>query len=114
VPPGIFSTLDLFSGYWQVEIEEEDKFKTAFVCEYGQYENNRMPFGLTNAPATFQRLMNKVLRSVLFECALVYLDDIIVFSRTMSDHMQHLNTVFQLLEQAGLKLKTKKMRIRKR
>ena len=105
----IFSTLDEFSGYWQVEIEEEDKRKTAFVCEYGQYEYNRMPFGLTNAPATFQRLMDKVLKDVLYKFALVYLDDIIVFSRTMDEHMAHLEIVFNLLAEAGLKLKTKKI-----
>ena len=74
-----FTTLDLFSGYWQIEIDEPDKHKTAFVCEYGQYEFNRMPFGLTNAPSTFQRLMNRILKPVLYESVLVYLDDIIVF-----------------------------------
>ena len=103
-----FSTLDLFSGYWQVEIDEKDKHKMAFVCEYGQYEYNRMPFGLTNAPATFQRLMDKVLKPVLYKFVLVYLYDIIVFSRTIEEHLQHLEIVFKLLAEAGLKLKTNK------
>ena len=103
-----FSTLDLFSGYWQIEIEESDKHKTAFICEYGQYEFNRMPFGLTNAPGTFQRLMNKIMKPVLYESALVYLDDIIVFSKTIEDHIKHLETVFKILAEAGLKLKLKK------
>ncbi len=103
-----FSTLDLFSGYWQIEIEETDKHKTAFICEYGQYEFNRMPFGLTNAPGTFQRLMNKILKPVLYESTLVYLDDIIVFSKTLDDHIRHLETVFKILAEAGLKLKLKK------
>ena len=103
-----FSTLDLFSGYWQIEIEEADKHKTAVICEYGQYEFNRMPFGLTNAPGTFQRLMNKIMKPVLYESALVYLDDIIVFSKTLEDHIKHLETVFKILAEAGLKLKLKK------
>ena len=103
-----FTTLDLFSGYWQIEIKEEDKFKTAFVCEYGQYEFNRMPFGLTNAPSTFQRLMNKILKPVLYKSALVYLDDIIIFSKTVDEHIKHISTVFKLLAQNGLKLKAKK------
>ena len=90
----IFSTLDLFSGYWQIEIEDCDKFKTAFICEFGLYEFNRMPFGLTNAPGTFQRLMNNILRPLLGVCALVYLDDIIVFSKTFEDHLFHLEQVF--------------------
>ena len=103
-----FSTLDLFSGYWQIEIDETDKHKTAFICEFGQYEFNRMPFGLTNAPATFQRLMNKILKPVLYQSTLVYLDDIIVFSKTLDDHIKHLATVFKLLAENGLKLKLKK------
>jgi len=103
-----FSTLDLFSGYWQIEIDENDKHKTAFVCEFGQYEFNRMPFGLTNAPATFQRLMNKILKPVLYQSTLVYLDDIIVFSKSIDEHIDALETVFKLLAEAGLKLKLKK------
>ena len=103
-----FSTLHLFSGYWEVEIDEKDKHKTAFVCEYGQCEYNRMPFGLTNAPATFQRLMDKLLKPVLYKIVLVYLDDIIVFSRNIEEHLEHLEKVFKLLAGAGLKLKTKK------
>jgi hypothetical protein len=103
-----FSTLDLLSGYWQIEIAEKHKHKTAFICEYGLYEFNFMPFGLCNAPGTFQRAMNNILQKVLYEFALVYLDDIIVFSKTIDDHITHLNAVFELLEQQGLKLKLSK------
>jgi hypothetical protein len=103
-----FTTLDLFSGYWQIEIKESDKHKTAFICEYGQYEFNRMPFGLTNAPSTFQRLMNTILRPVLNLSALVYLDDIIIFSKTVEEHITHIADVFKILAVNGLKLKAKK------
>ena len=67
-----------------------------------------MPFGLTNAPATFQRLMDKVLKPVLFDFAFVYLDDIIVFSKTIEEHFVHLDRVFSLLARDGLKMKTTK------
>ena len=100
-----FSTLDLISGYWQIEIAEEDKHKTAFTTRKGHYEFNRMPFGLTNAPATFQRLMNNLLQPVIYKCALVYLDDVIIYSRTIEDHIKHLQAVFDLLRKGGLKVK---------
>jgi hypothetical protein len=103
-----FSTLDLLSGYWQIEIEEKHKYKTAFICEYGLYEFNCMPFGLCNAPGTFQREMNNVLKDVLYEFTLVYLDDIIVFSKTLDDHIKHLKIIFKLLANEGLKLKLSK------
>ena len=73
-----FSTLDLLSRYWQIEIAEKHKYKTVFICEYGLYEFKCMPFGLCNAPRTFQRAINNIMQIVLYEFALVYLDDIIL------------------------------------
>ena len=103
-----FSTLDLASGYWQIELEEDSKEKTAFIVDNNLYEWNRLAFGLTNAPGTFQRLMNSVLRSVILKICLVYLDDIIIFSRSIEEHISNLKTVFSLLEEANLKLKLEK------
>ena len=104
----LFTTLDLASGYWQVEIEDRDKEKTAFSTEKGHFEFNVMPFGLTNAPVTFQRLMECVLAGLNGEQCLIYIDDIIVFSRTFSEHLDRLHKVFSKLEEAGLKLRTSK------
>ncbi|XP_058850828.1 uncharacterized protein LOC131699092 [Acipenser ruthenus] len=81
-----YSTLDLTSGYWQVEVAEHDKPKTAFTTPMGLFECNRMPFGLQNAPATFQRLMTHCLGDLNFSAVLIYLDDVIVFSRTLEEH----------------------------
>ena len=77
-----FSTLDLLSGYWQVEVAEGDREKTAFVTQSGLFQFKVMPFGLCNAPATFQRLMDLVLAGVQWSHCLVYLDDIIVVGRS--------------------------------
>ena len=104
----LFTTLDLASGYWQVEMEPADKQKTAFSTTKGHFEFNVMPFGLTNAPPTFQRLMECVLAGLSGAHCLVYLDDIIVFSTTFEDHLQRLASVFDRLRTAGLKLKPKK------
>jgi hypothetical protein len=93
-----FSTLDLLSGY------EDDKHKTAFICELGWFEFNRMPFGLTNAPSTFQRAMNNIFKNELYKFVLVYLDDIIIYSKTFDDHVKHLRKVFELLLSVGLRL----------
>jgi hypothetical protein len=99
-----FSTLDLASGYWQIEMDDSSKEKTAFIVDNNLYEWNRLAFGLTNAPGTFQRLMNFVLRSVIGKTCLVYLDDIIVFSRTRDEHLINLEQIFNLLTEANLKL----------
>ena len=89
-----FSCIDLKSGYWQVEMDEQDKACTAFtVGPLGLYECNRLPFGLTNAPATFQRLMEHVLGDLNMTIALVYLDDIIIFSNSFAEHLQHIEAV---------------------
>ena len=103
-----YSCLDLKSGYWQIRMADKDKAKTAFTSHLGLFEFNVMPFGLTNAPSVFQELMNKVLSGVRNRYAIAYLDDVIVFSETFDDHLEHLRDVFQRLENAGLKLKRSK------
>ena len=104
----IFSTLDLFSGFYQIELDESSKSKTAFVTPNGQYEFNRLPMGLCNSPATFQRCLNIVLRHLIGKCCLVYIDDIVLFSKSYEDHLEDLKQVFTLLRQAGLKIKLSK------
>lgn len=103
-----FSTLDLLSGYWQVEITEEDRCKTAFCTTEGLYEFKVMPFVVCNAPATFQRLMDLVLAGLQWSQCLVYLDDIIIVGRTFEEHLQNLNAVFKHIQEAGLRLKPAK------
>ncbi|GBM51458.1 Retrovirus-related Pol polyprotein from transposon 297 [Araneus ventricosus] len=85
-----FTTLDLKSGYWQVEIQPEDKEKTAFTTGQGLWQFKVMPFGLCNAPATFERLMETVLRGLTSEACLVYLDDIIIVGRTFQEHLNNI------------------------
>ena len=100
-----FSTLDLKIGYWQVPITEQDKAKTAFRTSSGQlFEFKQVPFGLCNAPATFSRLMDRVLAGLHWETCLFYLDDIIVFSSTWEEHLARLREVFERLRHAKLKL----------
>ena len=107
-----FSCLDIKSAYWQVEVEEADKEKTAFtVGPLGFYECNRMPFGLSNAPATFQRLMENCFGDMNMQSCLIYLDDIVVFSRTFEEHVQRLSMVFERLIDAGLKLSPEKCKL---
>ena len=99
-----FTTLDLASGYWQVEMDRSDQEKTAFIVKQGTYEFTVMPFGLTNAPATFQRLMNQVFNGMLYKGVIVYLDDINIYSKTFDEHLEKLQEVLQRLQAAGLKL----------
>ena len=104
-----FSTLDLQSGYWQVAMAPEDKEKTAFMSGQGQlYQFTVMPFGLASAPATFQRLMEKVLANEQYKTCLVYLDDVITYSTTFEQGLERLQTVLDRIKAAGLKLNPKK------
>ena len=107
-----FSILDLASGYWQIKVNPTSREKTAFVTPQGLYEFLVMPFGLTNAPAVFQHLMQRVLAGLNPEAGpdfvAVYIDDILVFSRTMEEHLTHLLAVIMRVEEAGLKLKPTK------
>ncbi len=103
-----FSTLDLAAGYWQIELDPASRQKSAFTTHGGLYDFVRMPFGLCNAPATFQRVMQVVLAGLEWKCCFAYLDDILVSSPTVEDHLEHLQLVFDRLRQAGLKLKPNK------
>ncbi|KAK3505584.1 hypothetical protein QTP70_005014, partial [Hemibagrus guttatus] len=103
-----FSVLDLKSGYYQIEVEESDKHKTAFVCPLGFWEFNRMPQGVTNAPSTFQRLMERCMSDIHLKEVVVFLDDLIVFSDTLEEHERRLMSVLKRLKEYGLKLSPEK------
>ena len=104
------STLDLTRGYWQVPVSKECQPKTAFVTPFGLYQFTVMPFGLQGAPATFQRLMDRVIQG-LGEYSAAYLDDLIVFSHSWTEHLSHLRSVFERLRAAGLTAKAKKCQL---
>jgi len=103
-----FTKIDLLSGFWQVRIHEPDIPKTAFNTRKGKWEFCVMPFGLTNAPATFQSMMNDELRAYLDDFVQVFIDDILIYSKTKEEHMGHIRTVLQKLKDAGLKAKPAK------
>src|SRR5260221_5359717 len=103
-----FTTLDLRSGYWQVSQDPRDADKTAFITRRGSFRFKVLSFGLTNAPSVFQRLMDLVLAGLGWDICLVYIDDIIVFSRTFGDHLLRLEAVLQRLREARLKLRPDK------
>jgi hypothetical protein len=107
-----FSTLDLRSGYHNIPIKEADRDKTAFITRRGCFRYKVMPFGLTSASSVFQRLMDLVLCGLTYESCLVFLDDIIVFSRDFQTHTERLREVFNRLRGANLKLHPCDVRLR--
>ena len=99
-----FTTLDLKSGYWQIPVHPDDREKTAFVTHGGLYEFNRMPFGLVTAPATFQRAMELALAGLKYSICLCYLDDIIIFSNSITEYCNRLRAVLTRFRQHDLRL----------
>jgi hypothetical protein len=90
-----FTTLDLVSGYWQIKVKKEDQEKTTFITKFGTYEFKVMPFGLCNTSATFQRTIDKVLQGIKDKFVLIYLDDVIIFSKMFEEHIQHVKEVMK-------------------
>ena len=109
-----FSKVDLLSGFWQMELDEDSKHLTAFCCHEGLYEFERLPFGMKNSPSSFARLMQEVLRGLVWKVCLVFVDDIVIFSDTFQQHLDNLKLVFDRFRAANLKLKPKKCEFGKR
>ena len=103
-----FISLDLANGFYQIQMNEDDIPKTAFSTDTGHYEFLRMPFGLKNAPATFQRVMNNILRGLQNEICFVYLDDVIIFSTSLQEHLDKLRKVFNRLQSSKFKIQLDK------
>lgn len=93
-----FSTMDLTDAFWSISIEEKDIEKTAFSTKYGLWEFVSMPFGLCNAPSTQQRFIEKILSGLLWKCCFTYIDDILVFSDTFSDHLKDIDKILTVLD----------------
>lgn len=104
----VFSTLDAASGYHQVPMDPDSMDKTGFVTPQGTYEFKVMPFGLTSAPATYQRMMANLMGEYVGQFTMVFIDDVIVYSRNMEEHQEHLRLVLEKCQKAGLRLKFKK------
>ena len=103
-----FTTIDLFSGFHQIPMNPRDIPKTSFTTSLGNYQFRVMPFGLCNAPRTFQREMNRIFFPLIGKCLFVYIDDLIVFSESLEDHLNDLGKVFEILKENGLKLNLEK------
>src|SRR3954467_487036 len=98
----VFSKLDLRLGYHQIRVRDEDISKTAFITRYGSYEYNVMSFGLTSAPATFSRVMKYIFMEYLDKFVVVYLDDILVYSKNKEEHAEHLRLILTKLREHKL------------
>jgi putative transposase len=107
----IFTAPDLLNGFYNLEIEEKNRGKTAFSTFEGLYQLVHLPMGLKNSPSVFQRLMQIILSGCLGHYAFIYIDDILVFSKTRKEHVKHLEDVLQRLDEAGLRIKASKCQL---
>jgi hypothetical protein len=105
------TALDLLHGFYNLKINPSDRYKTAFSTPDGHYEFIRLPMGLKNSPSIFQRVMNLVLTNILGKYAFIYIDDIVIYSKTAEDHLQHLEMIFERLQRHGLKVKFSKCQL---
>ncbi|XP_008233166.1 PREDICTED: uncharacterized protein LOC103332224 [Prunus mume] len=106
----VYSKFDMKSGFWQIQIDESDRYKTAFVTPFGHYEWNVMPFGLKNAPSEFQNIMNKIFNPYS-HFSIVYIDDVLIFSESVKQHWKHLHKFLQIVKQNGLVVSAKKIKL---
>jgi len=104
----VFSKIDLRSGYHQIRVKAEDISKTAFKTRYGHYEYSVMPFGVTNAPGVFMEYMNRIFHPYLDQFVVVFIDDILVYSKSEEEHVEHLRVVLQVLREKRLFVKFSK------
>lgn len=103
-----FTTLDLAQGFHQIGMDKDSIEKTAFTVNHGHFEYLRMPFGLKNAPATFQRMMDEILRDYLYKFCFVYMDDVVIFSKSLSEHLDHIRIIFKKFREVNLKIQLDK------
>ena len=103
-----FSVLDLKSGFHQIPLKSSDVEKTAFSINNGKYEFTRLPFGLKNAPSIFQRALDDILREHIGRICYVYIDDIVIYSKSEDDHIRDIHNVFKTLEEANMKVQLDK------
>jgi len=103
-----FTSLDMRSGFHKIRMKAADQFKTAFQTHHGHFEYKVMPYGVTGGPANFQRVMNNVLAPLLRICVIVFIDDILIYSKSLEDHGTHLAAVFTILQQHQFRIKLSK------
>ena len=106
----VFSKFDMKSGFWQIQIHESDKYKTAFVTPFGHYEWNVMPFGLKNAPSEFQNIMNEIFNQYS-HFSIVYIDDVLIFSKSIEEHWKHLHAFVRIIRSNGLVVSASKIKL---
>jgi hypothetical protein len=100
----------LKSGFWQIQIHKDDKYKTVFTTPFGHYEWNVMPFGLKNAPSEFQNIMNDIFNPFSKFC-IVYIDDVLIFSKSIDEHWKHLNSFLDIIKRNGLVVSSPKIKL---